>query len=118
MKQQGNLWQEESYDRIIREEHLWRAIQYIGANPSKAGLSPEHALGPVLMLGWRFTLAGGIWFALFPAARRGWNFISFKRALAMGVLFTAGMMTQQMGLARTSPAVHAACHCRTGTCSY
>ena len=33
------LWQEESYDRILRdEEHLWRAIQYIDANPNKAGL--------------------------------------------------------------------------------
>jgi REP element-mobilizing transposase RayT len=37
----GQLWEEESYDRIIRdEEHLWRVIQYIGRNPRKAGLSP------------------------------------------------------------------------------
>jgi REP element-mobilizing transposase RayT len=36
----GTLWQRESFDRIIRdEEHLWRAIQYIGRNPQKAGLS-------------------------------------------------------------------------------
>jgi hypothetical protein len=33
------LWQEESYDRIIRdEEHLFRVVQYIGNNPAKAGL--------------------------------------------------------------------------------
>jgi putative transposase len=36
----GKLWQDESYDRIVRdEEHLWRIIQYIGRNPSKAGLA-------------------------------------------------------------------------------
>ena len=30
----GSLWQQESYDRIVRdEEHLWRVIQYIGRNP-------------------------------------------------------------------------------------
>lgn len=35
----GSLWQDESYDRIVRdEEHLWRVIQYIGRNPRKAGL--------------------------------------------------------------------------------
>lgn len=34
---QGNLWEQESYDRIIRdEEHLCRVIQYIGNNPAKA----------------------------------------------------------------------------------
>jgi putative transposase len=35
----GKLWEEESYDRIIRdEEHLFRTIQYIGRNGAKAGL--------------------------------------------------------------------------------
>ena len=38
------FWQEESFDRIIRdEEHLYRVIQYIGANPAKAGLNPGVA---------------------------------------------------------------------------
>jgi REP element-mobilizing transposase RayT len=36
----GPFWQEESYDRIIRDEdHLARAIQYVGDNPTKAGLA-------------------------------------------------------------------------------
>jgi REP element-mobilizing transposase RayT len=55
----GPLWQEESFDRIIRdEEHLYRVIQYIGANPIKAGLSREQC--PLWIrpewekLGWRF----------------------------------------------------------------
>ncbi len=38
----GALWEEESYDRIVRdEEHLWRVIQYIGRNPRLAGLAGE-----------------------------------------------------------------------------
>jgi len=42
LKRKGQLWEEESYDRIIRdEEHLLRVIQYIGRNPEKAGLSAE-----------------------------------------------------------------------------
>ncbi len=39
---QGPLWQEESYDRIIRdEEHLFHCIAYIGSNATRAGLSQE-----------------------------------------------------------------------------
>ena len=35
----GDLWQQESFDRIIRDEmHLYTAIQYIGNNPFQAGL--------------------------------------------------------------------------------
>ena len=36
VERSGALWEEESFDRIIRdEEHLYRCIQYIGATPSK-----------------------------------------------------------------------------------
>jgi hypothetical protein len=39
----GTLWQEESYDRIVRdEEHLFRVVQYVGNNPGKAGLPREQ----------------------------------------------------------------------------
>jgi putative transposase len=42
LKRSGPLWQEESFDRIIRnEEHLYRCIQYIGRNPVRANLSLE-----------------------------------------------------------------------------
>ncbi len=38
----GQVWTEESHDRIIRdEEHLWNVIQYIGRNPAKARI-PRH----------------------------------------------------------------------------
>lgn len=39
----GPLWEEESYDRIIRDEvHLWNVVQYIGRNPKKAGLPVDQ----------------------------------------------------------------------------
>ncbi len=60
MGQSGRLWQDESYDRIIRdEEHLWRCIQYVGRNPAKAGLTNEVCrlwINPKWeALGWRFV---------------------------------------------------------------
>ncbi len=56
----GPIWQEESFDRIVRdEEHLWRTIQYIGRNPRKAGIAREsYALWirpSWEELGWRFV---------------------------------------------------------------
>jgi REP element-mobilizing transposase RayT len=55
----GDLWQEEIYDRIVRdEEHLWRALQYIGSNPDRAGLRqgscPLWIRPQWVELGWRF----------------------------------------------------------------
>jgi putative transposase len=39
LERTGDLWQQESFDRIIRDdEHLYNAIQYIGNNPRTAGL--------------------------------------------------------------------------------
>jgi REP element-mobilizing transposase RayT len=57
----GSLWQSESFDRIIRdEEHLYRVIQYIGANPMKAGLLLEQCprwIRPEWeQLGWKFDM--------------------------------------------------------------
>jgi len=39
LQRTGKLWEQESYDRIVRdEEHLYRVVQYIGRNPAKARL--------------------------------------------------------------------------------
>jgi REP element-mobilizing transposase RayT len=59
LRHSGSLWQEESYDRIVRdEEHLWRTVQYVGRNPRNAGLSPERCRLWVRpqweALGWKF----------------------------------------------------------------
>lgn len=56
----GPFWQQESYDRIIRDpEHLWRCLQYIGKNPSRAGRASETCrlwVNPEWeRLGWRFV---------------------------------------------------------------
>ena len=58
----GNLWQRESYDRIVRdEEHLWRCLQYIGNNPRRAGLRLDQArrwVNPAwVKAGWDFEQA-------------------------------------------------------------
>lgn len=58
---QGVLWQDESFDRIIRdEEHLYRCIQYIGSNPRRAGQNPEDChrwIQPSWQaLGWDFEV--------------------------------------------------------------
>jgi len=55
----GQLWQHESYDRIVRdEEHLWRCLQYIGDNPRRAGLGLHEVrrwVSPVwVRAGWHF----------------------------------------------------------------
>jgi REP element-mobilizing transposase RayT len=54
----GDLWQQESYDRIVRdEEHLHRCLQYIGRNPAKAGLTrndcPLWIRPEWVALGWK-----------------------------------------------------------------
>jgi putative transposase len=39
----GAMWEQESYDRIIRdEEHLYRIVQYIGRNPAKARIPRDR----------------------------------------------------------------------------
>ena len=58
--QAGAFWQEETFDRIIRdEEHLWNTIQYIGANPRLANQSLEGCprwIRPEWEdLGWKFV---------------------------------------------------------------
>lgn len=55
----GTLWQEEAFDRIVRdEEHLWRILQYIGRNPRLAGLNDTSTTRWVssqwVENGWRF----------------------------------------------------------------
>jgi putative transposase len=42
--ERGTIWQEEFYDRIVRDsEHLWRIVQYVGSNPRRAGLTPSES---------------------------------------------------------------------------
>ncbi len=44
LKREGVLWQDESFDQIVRsEEHLYRIKEYIKRNPRKAGIEAHHA---------------------------------------------------------------------------
>lgn len=72
-----------------------------------AKLPPGAALGPVLLLAMRFSLAGAIWIAIFPAVRRGWSGRSLRRGIFLGCILGAGLITQHLGLDRTSEAVSA-----------
>jgi REP element-mobilizing transposase RayT len=59
----GAVWQEESYDRILRDgEHLWRTVKYIGRNPVLAGLAPGSCRRWIrpewVKLGWGFDDEG------------------------------------------------------------
>ena len=55
----GALWQQEAYARIVRdEEHLYRIVQYIGANPRRAGIPADQWfrwINPIWQtIGWDF----------------------------------------------------------------
>lgn len=59
---EGNLWMTESYNRIVRDpQHLWRCLQYIGNNPTKANLGGTEYSKWVKpeweTLGWKFDEA-------------------------------------------------------------
>ena len=44
MGRKGKVWQQETFDRIIRDaEHFRRMVRYIAENPVKAGVGREHA---------------------------------------------------------------------------
>lgn len=71
------------------------------------GLSSSGAAGPLLLLGWRFILAGAIWFFFMPRARAGWTWLSVRHSLILGAFNGVGMLLQTLGLTRTTEAVSA-----------
>ena len=84
----------------------WAKAAGDGINQA-AGLSSGALLGPILLLAWRFTVAGVLWLALFPRARRGWSWPVVGRSVLLGGLLWAGQAVQVLGLDRTSEAVSA-----------
>lgn len=63
-----------------------------------AGLTAGATLGPVVIVALRFTAAAALWFAVVPGSRRGWTWTSVRRALVIGCLMAAGVITQHLGL--------------------
>lgn len=71
------------------------------------GLANGAALGPMFILTARFIAGSVLWFAIFPDSRRGWTRQDLLRTLILGVILSAGMIVQHLGLDRTSEAVSA-----------
>jgi drug/metabolite transporter (DMT)-like permease len=71
------------------------------------GLANGAPLGPMFVLTARFLLGAVLWFAIFPDSRRGWTQQDLLRTLILGVILSAGMIVQHLGLDRTSEAVSA-----------
>jgi len=47
----GTVWQDESWDRVIRSEpELWARVEYIRTNPVRAGLVSEAEEYPLLLM--------------------------------------------------------------------
>jgi drug/metabolite transporter (DMT)-like permease len=74
---------------------------------SEMGLPPGALLGPIWILGARFTIAGVVWLAIFPDSRRSWTWSALWRTLVLGGCLATGMIIQHLGLDRTSEAVSA-----------
>lgn len=64
-------------------------------------------IGPVMLMSGRFLLAGIVWMALVPQARRGWSSASVRRGVILGSLMASGLILQVLGLDRTTEAVSA-----------
>jgi drug/metabolite transporter (DMT)-like permease len=84
----------------------WAKAAGDGVNQA-AGLGSGALLGPILLLAWRFTAAGILWFLLIPGAHRHWSWAAVGRSVGLGGLLWAGQTVQMLGLDRTSEAVNA-----------
>lgn len=60
--------------------------------------------GPTALQGSRFMLAAIIWFAICPAARRGWTRLSLWRGFYSGLFLASGIILQHLALDLISPA--------------
>jgi drug/metabolite transporter (DMT)-like permease len=71
------------------------------------GFANGAPFGPMFVLTARFIASALLWFAMFPDSRRGWTRQDLLRTLILGVILSAGMIVQHLGLDRTSEAVSA-----------
>src|SRR5690242_6870488 len=71
------------------------------------GAGAGALVGPMLLMGARFILAGLLWIVVFPQSRRGWSWRSIGRGALLGFLVGSGLVLQVIGLDRTSEALSA-----------
>ncbi len=79
----------------------------LGTSINRAGGLEQSALGPMLVLALRFTIASVVWFLFIKPSRQGWTRTGMQRGLVVGILLTLGMVIQNVGLDYTSEAVSA-----------
>ncbi len=84
----------------------WAKVIMVAIN-QRSGLADSAPVGVLVLISWRFLLAGAVWMLLFPSARSGWTRGSVGRAALLSLPFTLAMIVQQMSLTRISPAVNA-----------
>ncbi len=72
-----------------------------------AGRPTWAPLGPLALLSFRFFISGLLWFAIFPAARKGWSWATVGRSALLGAMLSTGLVLQHLGLGRTSESVSA-----------
>lgn len=59
LEREGELWQEDYWDRYIRDEaHYRKVVHYIESNPVKAGLVKEACNGPSVARGFETNTTG------------------------------------------------------------
>jgi drug/metabolite transporter (DMT)-like permease len=74
---------------------------------ARTGVGAGASVGPVWVLAVRFVLAAALWLAVSPVARRGWTRAGVRQAGFLGLLLSAAMILQHLGLDRTTAAVSA-----------
>jgi drug/metabolite transporter (DMT)-like permease len=79
----------------------------LGTSINRAAGAEQSALGPMLVLAMRFSVASVVWLALVRPSRQGWKSHGVRRGLIIGALLTVGMTIQNVGLDYTSEAVSA-----------
>lgn len=79
----------------------------LGTAVNRAAGAEQSALGPMLVLAMRFSVAGLIWGVMVGSSRREWKWHGVRRCLVVGLLLTLGMVIQNVGLDYTSEAVSA-----------
>lgn len=72
-----------------------------------AGLPAGSLFSAAALQATRFAVASLLWLALFRRSRRGWTVAAHARAALLGVLLSAGLVLQTIGLDLTTEAVSA-----------
>jgi drug/metabolite transporter (DMT)-like permease len=67
----------------------------------------NSSFGPIAAQGIRFLIASFLFFAIFPASRRGWTRAGVLRGTYTGVLLAGGILLQNVALDLTTPATTA-----------